>query len=302
MIHPVWITLDGPRAGREVQSFLGQARPYGVILFARHLEDPVQVRELCACIHESAPGFRPRVALDQEGGRVSRLAALGYRFPGASEMMGDPGRVRAVAADMGGVLAGLGFDVDFAPVADLGPAAAGTGLEGRVYGDDPETVTACCRAFLEGLGTEGVAGCLKHYPGLGGSGVDSHKDLPAIAGDAASRTPHLFPYEALAGEVPYVMVAHAAYESVGKGVPSSLSPEVYESLKPLGFAGLSVTDDLSMGAVAGLGSTPDLALGALRAGASLALWVGSQEAVSRDLEAMADAPDFLASAAGLPHD
>jgi beta-N-acetylhexosaminidase len=198
---------------------------------------------------------------------------------------------------MGGALRSLGFDVDFAPVADLGPAAPGTGLEGRLYGDDPETVSACCAAFLEGLSESGVEGCLKHFPGLGGSAVDSHSALPEIPGGVATREDHLEPYRLLARRAPYVMTAHALYESLGGALPSSLEPETYALLAELGFGGLSVTDDLGMGAVSGRAPLPDLAASALQAGASLALWVSGQEETLRALDELEKVPAFLATRA-----
>ena len=274
---PIWITLDGFAPGPEVQRFLRDACPLGVILFARHLRSENQVRELCQCIHEARSDSPPLIGLDQEGGRVDRLSALGYRFPPAEEMGGDPGRVRSLAGEMGGIMRFLGFDVNFAPVADLGPAFDGTGLESRVYGSDPLVVTECCAAFLEGLDAAGMTGCLKHFPGLGGSREDSHKSLPRIEGTAEERAPHLEPYLGLAGRVPYVMVAHADYSEFGTGMPSSLDPRVYERLRRVGFRGSSLTDDLSMGAVAGRNKLTELVKQCLAAGADIALWVSSQE-------------------------
>lgn len=283
---PIWITLDDSDPSRETQSFLRETCPLGVILFARHLRSENQVRELCQCIHEARPGFPPLIGLDQEGGRVDRLSALGYRFPSAEEMGGDAGRVRSLAGEMGGIMRFLGFDVNFAPVADLGPAFDGTGLETRVYGSNPLVVAECCAAFLEGLEAAGLAGCLKHFPGLGGSRVDSHKSLPRIGGTGEERSPHLEPYLKLVGRVPYVMVAHADYSESGTGMPSSLDPCVYERLRQAGFGGSSVTDDLSMGAVAGRGELADLVKRCLEAGADVALWVSSQEDTLRVVESL----------------
>lgn len=299
---PIWVTLDADATLDEVSTFLGEAEPYGVILFSRHLKETAQVQELNECIHGAISGWAPRIALDQEGGRVNRLSALGMRFPSASEMAGDAARTESVAFEMGGHLKALGFDVDFAPVADLGPAHPGTGLEGRVYGDDPATVTACCEAFLRGLARAGIAGCLKHFPGLGGSRVDSHQGLPSIGGTAETRRPHLAPYDSLRGSAPYVMVAHGAYEGLlGSRTPSSLEPETYRLLERVGFSGLSVTDDLSMGAVGHLADLASLAEQSLAAGASLALWVSTQQHSLRTLERLTDAAAFVARRADLPY-
>lgn len=281
---PIWITLDEKATLGEVSRFLAEAEPYGVLLFSRHLKDPSQVRELNACIHAAVPGWSPKIALDQEGGRVNRLSALGMSFPSAADMAGSAESTEALAVEMGGHLRDLGFDVDFAPVADLGPAHAGTGLEGRVYGDEAAAVAACCAAFLRGLERAGVQGCLKHFPGLGGSRVDSHRSLPSMGGGREARREHLAPYAELEDLAPYVMIAHGSYEELlGTAEPSSLEPATYDLLRSLGFSGLSVTDDLGMGAVSDLGSIAALAERSLRAGASLALWVSSQE---RSLEAL----------------
>lgn len=299
--NPLWVTVDGPFAGKALESFLRDAEPYGVILFARHLVSDDQVKELCACVHESVRAFPPRIALDQEGGRVSRLSALGHRFPGASELGENPESVRSVAREMGEVMQGLGFDVDFAPVADLGPTHPGTGLEGRIYADEPDGVTACCEAFLKGLSQAGVAGCLKHFPGLGGSTVDSHRSLPLIPGGPASRAAHLEPYRRLSKTVPYVMVAHGAYESLAGEGASSLEPEAYALLRETGFSGLAVTDDLSMGAVAHGGPLAILASKALGAGAQIALWVSTQEETLMALEAMREKAEFVAKTEDLSY-
>jgi beta-N-acetylhexosaminidase len=298
---PIWITMDADATPAQMESYLRDANPWGVILFARHLKSPAQVKELNALIHGAIPGWAPRIALDQEGGRVNRLAALGMTYPSASDGAGEPGQAEAVAFEMGCHLRNLGFDVDFAPVADLGPAAAGTGLEGRVYGDAPDTVTACCAAFLRGLERAGVEGCLKHFPGLGGSVVDSHVGLPEIGGDDVARRPHLEPYLALGGSVPYVMVAHGEYLSLGSPVPSSLHHRTYELLAQAGFLGLSVTDDLGMGAVSRLMPLADLAEACLAAGASLALWVASQDSTLRAMDSLIHRPAFLARRDALPY-
>jgi beta-N-acetylhexosaminidase len=299
---PIWITVDEKATLEGVTDFLAEAEPYGVLLFARHLKDESQVRELNACIHGAVRGWTPRIALDQEGGRVNRLGALGMNFPSAADMGGRPELTEALAFEMGEQLKDLGFDVDFAPVADLGPAHEGTGLEGRVYGEDPDTVARCCRAFLLGLTRAGVAGCLKHFPGLGGSRVDSHRSLPAMAGDAEERRAHLAPYAELKDLSPYVMIAHGAYEGLlGTAEPSSLEPATYALLRNLGFSGLSVTDDLGMGAVSGLASIADLAERSLGAGASLALWVSSQERSLEAMEQLARSVPFVERKAALPY-
>ncbi|MEJ2369074.1 MAG: glycoside hydrolase family 3 N-terminal domain-containing protein [Acidobacteriota bacterium] len=271
---PIWVTIDEAEPGPSLVSFLKEIRPYGVLLFSRHLVSPAQVASLNRTIHETDPDIR--IALDQEGGRVNRLASLGFEFESAEDTAGDEGRAAKLAHTMGKVLRDLGFDVDFAPVADLGPALPGTGLETRLFGREAGIVTRCCRAFLHALKEEQIEGCLKHFPGLGGSRVDSHHSLPAVEGSTRERTRHLAPYRALAGEAPYVMTAHLKCPGMAIDRPASLHPATYRMLAGLGFEGLSVTDDLSMGAAAGEGTLAGRAAQGLRSGADLALWVSSQ--------------------------
>jgi len=271
---PIWVTIDGCEPDPALRDLLGEASPYGVILFARHLKSKEQTRALNESIRSWSPG-PVRIALDQEGGRVSRLRELGYSFKGASDCLGDPARAKKAASEMAEVLSELGFDVDFAPVVDLGPAEPGTGLEERTYSEDPEVVSECARAFLEGLSEKGIAGCLKHFPGLGGSKVDSHKKLPVITGAPPEREGHLLPYREVEAE--FVMVAHASYEFLGDPAPSTITPETYKLLRDIGFRGKIVTDDLKMGALSGFGSLEDLVVRSLGCGADIALFVGRDE-------------------------
>ena len=298
---PVWVTLDEGASLSEIEVFLDDVRPYGILLFARHLKEPAQVRELNACVHKAISDWSPKIALDQEGGRVNRLKALGLEFPSAADLADDQSRAESVAFEMGGHLKDLGFDVDFAPVADLGPAHPGTGLEGRVFGEDASIVTACCESFLIGLGRAGIEGCLKHFPGLGGSRVDSHHRLPTMGGALEERRPHLEPYAGLKDRAPYVMIAHGSYPALlGTAQPSSLVPATYALLRDCGFKGLSVTDDLAMGAVAALDDLAGLAGTSLAAGASLALWVSPQSHTQRMMERLRDTMPFLERQAALP--
>jgi beta-N-acetylhexosaminidase len=267
---PIWITIDGCEPSESLKNFLLETSPYGIILFARHLKSYDQVKSLISFIKAESPA-PTEVALDQEGGRVNRLSAIGFNFESAAGCLEDTGRVKKNASEMAKVLSGLGFDVDFAPVVDLGPAEPGTGLEGRVFSSDKAVVAKCAAAFLDGLKEHNIKGCLKHFPGLGGSKVDSHKNLPVIAGSKADREAHLYPYENL--DADYLMVAHGSYEFLEDPSPSTLNPEVYALVKGIRFSGKIVTDDLKMGALSGFGSLESLAVGSLNAGADIALFV-----------------------------
>lgn len=296
---PLVVTLDGAHPGREVEAFLREVRPFGVLLFARHLLSPSQVRELCACVREALPGSPPERILDQEGGPVNRLAALGARYPGAEDLQGDPRRAEALALEMGEHLRDLGFSGDFAPVVDLGPALPGTGLSGRLFGEDPEVVASCAGAFLQGLRRASVWGCLKHFPGLGGSRVDSHRELPSIPGSMVEREAHLLPYRHLHEKAAAVMVAHAAVEAFGEDRPTSLNPLVYSALRDLGFEGIRITDDLSMGALKAWGTLEGKIEAALDSGADAAIAVAPEEEIRRAAESLRDTDPWREAAGRL---
>ncbi len=266
---PLWVTIDEFSPSNRLENFLSEVKPFGVILFSRHLKTEQQTADLISFI-KSLP-FKPLVGIDQEGGRVSRLSSLGYDFKGASEMDENPKKVRETALKMGEVLSKLGFDVNFAPVVDLGPVLPETGLEGRIYSNDEKIVTECAVAFLEAMNDFGIKGCLKHFPGLGGSRVDSHKDLPFIACEDIER--HLYPYKKI--QTDFTMVAHCSYSFLKDEKPSSINKEVYDILKEIGCCDTIVTDDLKMGALRNYGDIEEVTKLALKEGSNIAMVICS---------------------------
>jgi len=279
---PLWVTIDSDKPSASLEKFLLEVKPYGIILFARHLKSVPQVKELTSFIKKVDEDIL--LGIDQEGGRVSRLSALGYKFPGAGEANENPGFVKKTSLEMAEVLKELGFDVNFAPVVDLGRVAEGTGLEGRTYSEDKVKVKECAFAFLEGLKEFGLKGCLKHFPGLGGSIVDSHKDLPIIEGSIEERKPHLYPYEELKAD--FVMVAHARYRFFSSDLPSSINEECYFLLKNLKCCDTIVTDDLSMGALKDFGTLKELVRKSQKSGADISMVVCKEEetiSIAKDL-------------------
>ena len=246
--------------------------PGMVILFAHNIRSGSQVRALCRTIHD-LPG-NPLIVIDQEGGRVNRLKGLFGDLPGAAEYGSRPlKKIEALAREWGACLADLGVDADFAPVADVGPAAAGTGLEGRTLGDTPEEVIPRARAFIRGLHLGGVYSCIKHFPGLGASTLDSHQHLPRMDLGLRRMQRHLRPFRALKSDAPMVMVAHGVYPALDASeTPSSLSRPVISLLnRRPAYRGLIVSDDLEMGALKRYGSLTRRAELSLKAGCHMVI-------------------------------
>lgn len=267
--NPLWVTIDSNEPNDSLEKFLLKVKPFGIILFARHLKNKSQVKSLTSFIKDVDKNIL--VAIDQEGGRVNRLSALNYKFLGASDSNENPEVVRKISSEMAEILKELGFDVNFAPVVDLGNVEVGTGLEGRIYSSEKEKVKECALAFLEGLKEFNLKGCLKHFPGLGGSLVDSHKELPLILGTKKERAPHLYPYKFLKAD--FVMVAHARYQCFSSNLPSSINKESYSLLKSFNCCDKIVTDDISMGALKNFGTLNELVIKSLICGADIAMVV-----------------------------
>src|SRR6185503_1125623 len=163
----IMVGFAASRPERELLEKLRALQPGGVILFRRNLESPEALAELVLALREVLPPH-PLLAVDQEGGRVSRLEPWLGPTPTAERWaQQEEDAVRRFGATTGEVLRGLGFNLDFAPVVDLCPPGAANGIGDRSFGTDPEAVSVQAGAFLDGLQSAGVAGCLKHFPGLG---------------------------------------------------------------------------------------------------------------------------------------
>jgi len=197
---------------------------------------------------------------------------------------------RAHGQLIGAEVCALGFNVDFAPVLDLRFAASAAVLGPRTVSSDPKATVAYAKEFLRGLKDTGVAGCGKHFPGLGEGNLDSHLELPVVRKSWKSLwNEDLVPYRLLARQLPFVMVAHCAYPKVtGEAVPASISKKwIREVLrKKIGYMGLVVSDDLEMGGVLKVAEIEEAAVQTIEAGADMYLVCHNAELVSRAYEAV----------------
>lgn len=265
------VGLPGPELDEASRRLLEAVRPGGVILFARNLRSAPQLRELVATLRRSLP--ESLLYLDAEGGRVDRLAGLlGPAPAGAALAAGEPRLARRAGRWVGHSLAHFGFDVDLAPVVDLDRGRRDNALDGRYLGSTPRRVTARARGFLRGLHGAGIGGCVKHFPGLGGAGEDTHHRGSEVLLPAPELELDLLPFAATAPEAGAVMVGHASYPALdSQRRPATLSPPIVEDLlrRRLGFTGLALSDDLEMRALEPWGDLPERAEAAFSAGCDL---------------------------------
>ncbi len=289
------IGLPGTDLDRETRRRIRSLRPGGVILFARNLDHARQTATLLDEVRAELP-YRLLLAIDQEGGRVSRLGPWIGATPTAAHLAQTGiDQTRQFGHATGTALAALGFNVDFAPVVDLCSSEATNGIADRSFGLDPTEVTRLAGAFLDGVQGSGVAGCLKHFPGLGETHVDSHVELPTVRRTAEQIRRHdLEPFRALRDSAASVMVGHGHYPELDPepGRPASLSPPIVDGLlrREIGYRGLIVSDDLEMGAVAPIDRDGSAAVEAVDAGCDLVLYCA-------DLDRAAMARDALESRA-----
>jgi beta-N-acetylhexosaminidase len=271
--------LSGLTLTADERAFLRQARPWGLILFKRNIQDKNQVVDLVReALHEL--GGEAPVLVDQEGGRVQRLgpplwpayppgAAYGRiydRDPDAGLAAARLG-ARLIAAD----LMELGINIDCLPLADVPVAGADRVIGDRAYGDTPGKVAAIAGAVAAGLADGGVLPVLKHIPGHGRANADSHLKLPVVHADRATLEATDFAAFRPLKRLPLAMTAHVVFTAIDPVRPATTSAtmigEVIRGL--IGFDGLLMGDDISMGALSG--SIAERARASLAAGCDLVL-------------------------------
>lgn len=280
MPHAFITGLAGPTLLDAERAFLAAARPAGVVLFARNCVAHDQIRRLVGDALEAIGSADTLVLIDQEGGRVQRLRPpIGRALPAAAAFgalyAGDPaeaGRLaflvsRQNAAD----LRALGINTNCAPVLDVPVPGAHDVIGNRAYGATAEQVAALGAEVAAGLMAGGVLPVMKHIPGHGRAGADSHYALPAVSTPRASLEATDFaPFRALA-HLPAAMTAHVLFTDIDREHPASISPTITRDIirGTIGFDGLLMSDDISMRALAG--SLGARAKAVLAAGSDLVL-------------------------------
>ncbi len=241
--------LSGPVLTVEEAKWLEALQPGGVILVQHNFGTPEEVRTLTDAIHATAPDLPPLVSLDQEGGIVTRL--WDDPAPDAPTLATlSLEEISSYAQQRAVFLASYGFDLNFAPVADVA-FAPDSFMAGRTFGDDPELVAERVVAYLDGVKDTSVLHCVKHFPGHGRVSVDSHQALPVLEVDPETWAgAEALPFAAAVSDgVPMVMLGHLAVP-LWDELPATISPSTVAVLrKTLGFGGVIVTDDLYMGAL-----------------------------------------------------
>ncbi len=272
--------LAGPALTPDERSFIRDADPWGLILFRRNVETPAQVLALTDSLREATGRADLPILIDQEGGRVQRMGPPHWpRYPAGSAYgrisANDPLTRRELARLgaqlMAHDLRAVGVNVDCVPVLDVPVAGAHDVIGDRAYARDPVNVAVLGRAAAEGLIAGGVLPVIKHVPGHGRAGADSHHDLPVVDASREELEAHDFaPFRHLA-DMPLAMTAHVVYTALDKRAPATTSRRIMRDIirGHIGYDGLVMSDDLSMNALKG--TLRERAAGAFRAGCDMGL-------------------------------
>ena len=277
------VGFPGTELSREILDWLQECRPGGVILFSRNLIDPEQVACLTNAIQEHAPNPPLLIAIDQEGGGVSRLPQGFTTFPAASRVAAchPPDAAYEVAEVTARELRAVGINMNLAPVLDVNSNPANPIIGDRAYGTRPEQVCTYGMATIQGLADNRIIPCGKHFPGHGDTMTDSHHVLPVVEADRARLDAvELEPFrQAIRRGLPAIMTAHVRYPALDSEAPATLSRPILTDLlrNTLGFEGVTLTDDMEMQAILDHQSIGDASVQALQAGADMVVICHQQD-------------------------
>ena len=249
------VGFDGTQLNPDLKFLIKTLHVGGIILFARNLINPNQIKHLCSSIQEyaSSCGQPPLfISIDQEGGKVARLKEPFTQFPGNPKMKGPEDAThfaRVTAAE----LTEIGVNMNLAPVLDVAPEGINSVMATRVFGHDPLWVSELGTVVIDHLQANNIMAVSKHFPGIGRIILDPHDEISDLDINAdAMQATDLFPFKsAIENNVAGIMLSHIRYPKMDAKWPASLSATIAGDLlrKQMGYYGVIMTDDLDMGAI-----------------------------------------------------
>ncbi|MDH5564058.1 MAG: beta-N-acetylhexosaminidase [Nitrospirota bacterium] len=276
----------------DLRAWMQDYRPGGVILFSRNLVNPEQIAKLTNDLQALAGETPLLIAIDQEGGRVSRLPSDFTIFPPAATVAqsGSTELAYQAAAVTAKELRSVGINMNMAPVLDIHTNPANPIIGNRAFGTEPERVCQMGAATIAGLQDHRVLACGKHFPGHGDTSTDSHLELPTVqATRQRLETIELKPFRyAIERGLHAIMTAHVHYPALDPTYPATLSSTILSGLlrQELGFSGVIVSDDLEMRAILDHAAVGDAAIRSLQAGADMLLICKSRLLATDTVEAL----------------
>jgi beta-N-acetylhexosaminidase len=288
----IMIRFPGTTLDEATAAFLRDYRIGGVCLFRQNMVDAAQLSKLTADLR-AVMGPDALIGIDQEGGAVVR--ATWVPAPPAAMALGavdDPNLAREVGAAVARAVRALGFNWNFAPVLDLNNNPDNPVIAERSFGADPARAAELALAWMEGSLSEGVACCVKHFPGHGDTHVDSHRDLPRVDKPLSELEDFEFkPFRTAAPHAPALMTAHIVYPALDPELPATMSRPILHGLlrEAWDYRGVIITDGMDMHAIAGRFGVGAAAVRALVAGADMVMALGTPATQMETIDAIAAA-------------
>ena len=279
----------------DLRAWLQAYRPGGVILFSRNLVNPEQIAKLTNDLQAIAGDIPLLMAIDQEGGRVSRLPSDFTIFPPAATVAqsGSTDLTYQAASVTAKELRSVGINMNMAPVLDIHTNPANPIIGNRAFGTEPKQVYEMGIATIAGLQDHRVLACGKHFPGHGDTSTDSHLELPIVhATRQRLEKIELQPFRyAIDHGLQALMTAHVHYPALDPLYPATLSPTILSGLlrQDLGFSGVILSDDLEMRAILDHTNIGDAAVRSIQAGADMLLICKSRELATETFTALEEA-------------
>ncbi|RQO56889.1 beta-N-acetylhexosaminidase [Paucibacter sp. KBW04] len=295
--HPgqlVMVDIQGKSLDLATAEFLRVNKVRAVCLFRKNLGTEAEVKQLTSDLR-NVMGPQALIGLDQEGGSVVRATFL-PQAPSAMALgaAGDAALSEQVGAAVARGLRSIGINWNFAPVLDINNNPANPVIAERSFSEDADEVTRLAGAWMRGSLAEGVACCVKHFPGHGDTHVDSHLALPTVDKSRAELDAlELRPFKALRDEAPAVMTAHIVYPQIDPEHPATLSTKILGDIlrREWGYEGVVITDALMMKAIYERYGYARAAVMAIQAGADMILAQGSLEEQAASIQALREAFD-----------
>ena len=249
------VGFEGTEFSADLKYMIDRLKVGGIILFAQNIKSPEQLKDLCTAMqtHARARGNPPLfIAIDQEGGQVARLKDPFTEFPGNPHMKTEDDAIR-FAEVTAAELFQVGINMNMAPVLDVAPKDVQSVMAERVFGHDPAWVERLGVSVICHLQQNNIMAVAKHFPGIGRTTLDSHLDMPSLDADISDlESFDMIPFKAgIKQDVCGIMLSHILYPKIDPEWPASMSKRIASDLlrDRMGFAGLTLTDDLDMGAM-----------------------------------------------------
>ncbi|QAA33958.1 beta-N-acetylhexosaminidase [Clostridium manihotivorum] len=272
------IGFEGTEMNDNIKELIQNYHVGGVIFFKENITSRSQALSLVEAMKNYNGNAIPLfLAVDEEGGRVSRIPSEYLKLPSSGYIGKKNNEVLSnkVGEILGDEVGSLGLNLDFAPVLDINSNPKNPIIGDRSFGNNADLVSRLGLSTMKGIQSKGIISAVKHFPGHGDTSVDSHKGLPLVNNDLTRlRSFELIPFKnAIDNGADMVMVAHILLPKVDSNYPSSLSKNVITDLlrKELGFNGVIITDDMTMGAITLNYDINKAAVTSLKAGSDMVL-------------------------------